>query len=156
MDDSQENNFLKARQGPQNKEGPNTHSRSTSGNCYLCDTVLLDKKLASSLARALSRRYDFSVMLYYRHLMDRVVSDWKEMRDYTGASNSLTANGSLLKRFSLRESLTSLADSKTQSCSAFPRLLHASKAMKDWNKAKKKLLGGQAIKISMQNQPIKQ
>jgi hypothetical protein len=112
-------------------------ARPINCSCYLCEKNLLGRKLKASLSRALSRRYSFSVQLYYRHLMDRVVAEW------TGASARpdfivwRSADAPKLKQFSLSEAKNAMSAPHRLSAVPHPRLLHRSSALLQWLRARR-------------------
>jgi hypothetical protein len=146
MENSKENDLVQNYGPPYNRGSQKSHSISISTSCYLCETDLLGKKLTSSLARALSRRYDFSTQLYYRHLMDKVVGEWKETSDILSLRYSLALERKPLKHFLLRDSINSLSETKKHKQVLCPSLLSQSKSIDEWYKAQKKLIESPSIR----------
>lgn len=124
--------------------------RSSSQTCHLCDKDLLGKKLNSSLARALSRRYDFSVQLYYRHLMDRVVCEWDDSTVLLSALFPNHLNRITLNQMSAADSHKSLRNFQKTYQPPKPVLLIKTQVIALWHKAHWRRAQVQSKKVAVQ------
>lgn len=66
------NNILKLKTSRISHRRKPIHKR-LQPDCYLCREQLMERHLPASLSRALSRRYDLSIKLFYQQLGNRAV-----------------------------------------------------------------------------------